>query len=158
MLLAMAIGGSPQEIRDDARRVRGWAEALDATTDQVRGGQGVRWVGVAAEKYRDRLGAHARAVGSSRTELLDLARALDHLADELEERQAAIRRAAALVEDAVDGARNALGRLWGIGRDLWSDGEKAASEAAERLIDTVGDALPPAGSPSWLDLARTIGR
>ncbi len=154
----MDIGGSPEEIRAQAARVRTWADALDGTSDDVRGGYGVRWVGVASERYRERLAEHARQVGGTREELLDLARALDHLADELEERQAAIRRAAAAVQDAVDGARRTVGRLWDVATDLWTDGERAAKRAADRVLEAVGDAAPPAGSPEWLDLAKRLGR
>lgn len=153
----MDIGGSPEEIRAEARRVRGWATALETTSGQVRKGNGVQWVGVAADRYRERLAEHARAVGGSRDEVIDLAQALETLADELEERQAAIRRAAELVEDALDSARSTLGRLGGIARDLLSDGEKAASSAAQRVLDTVGNARPPVGSPIWLDLSRSLG-
>lgn len=152
----MDIGGSPEEIRAQATRVRAWAAELEGTRDDVRSGYGVRWVGVAAERYRDRLHEHARAVADRREELLGLAHDLDALADELEERQAAIRRAAQAVQDAVDGARRTVGRLWDVATDALSDGERAARRTAERLLDTVGD-LPPLGSPRWLDLEKELG-
>lgn len=152
------IGGSPEEIRAQATRVRRWAAELDGTRDDVRRGYGVRWVGLASERYRDRLHEHARAVDERRQELLGLAASLDALADELEERQAAIRRAAEAVQDAVDGARRTVGRLWDTAVDVLSDGERAAKRAAERVLDTVGDAVPPPGSPIWLDLAKKVAR
>ncbi|WP_250448586.1 WXG100 family type VII secretion target [Actinotalea sp. C106] len=152
----MPIGGNPDEIRAEAARVRGWAESLEGTADRVRTGHGVTWVGTAGDRYRDRLREHARDVTDRRDELRDLARALDRLAEEVEERQAAIRRAAAVVEEAVDSARGTLGRLWGVGRDLWTAGEREAEAAARRVIDTVGE-LPPPGSPRWV-LLHTVLR
>lgn len=153
----MTLGGNPEEIRAEAAKVRSWAAELVDVRDDVRRGYGVEWVGVAGDRYRDRLTEHSRDVGECREELLDVARALDELADTLEERQAAIRRAAALVEDALAGARGTLNRLWDMGRDLWNDAERAAGEAAERLLDSV-DELPPVGDPRWLELADRVGR
>lgn len=155
-LPAVELGGSPEEIRAVARRVRGWAVSTDAAADRLRSGLGVQWVSTAAERFRDRLVDHTRAVHGSRDELLELARDLENLADTLEERQAAIRRAAALVEDALDGARRTLGRLWGIAREELSDAERNARRVAEEILDTVGD-TPPVGSPDWLELSRKLG-
>lgn len=153
----MPIGGNPDEIRAQAARVRTWAESLDATADDVRAGYGVTWVGVAGDRYRERLREHAQHVTDRRDELRGLARDLDRLADELEERQAAIRRAAAAVEDALDGARRTLGRLWDMGRDLWDAGEREAEAAARRVVDAVGE-LPPPGDPRWLEIAKDVVR
>lgn len=152
----MELGGSPEEIRAVARRVRAWAVSTDAAADRLRSGLGVQWSSTAAERFRDRLVEHTRAVHGSRDELLELARDLEDLADTLEERQAAIRRAAALVEDALDGARRTLGRLWGVAREELSDAERNARRVAEEILDTVGD-TPPVGSPDWLELSRKLG-
>lgn len=153
----MDVGGSPEEIRVRAAQVRAWAGELEAVRDDVRTGHGVRWVGLSAERYRDRLREHAREVQDRREQLLDLARSLDELADELEQRQAAIRRAAELVQDTVDGARRTVGRLWDVAHDLLSDGERATKRAAEHVLATVRT-TPPPGSPAWLDLAKQLDR
>ena len=154
----MALGGDPADIRAQARAVRRWAEDLTTTRDRVRTGYGTEWVGLAAERHLDRLHQHATHIDEARDELLDVARQLDDLAARLEEIQAAIRRATSIVEDTVSGARSTLGRLAGIARDLLDDGERAASQAAETVLRTVGGSLPAPGSPQWLDLARTLGR
>ena len=153
----MAIGGSPAEIRREAARVRTWADSLEGTGDRVRTGHGVEWVGPAGDRFRERLADHAADVGTSRQEELDLARALDHLADTLEERQAAIRRAQEIVEDALDGARGVLGRLGDLASDLLSDGEQAARSAARDLVRTLAS-TPPPGSPDWLNIAQRVRR
>lgn len=152
----MDITGNPEDIRERARQVRVWADRVDTTGDQVRAGYGVRWVGVAADRCRERLAERAQSIDSSRDELRDLARSLDRLADALEERQAAIRRMTSLVGDVVDGARSTLGRLGSIATDLLSEGEKIAGNTARSVLDTVGDMFPPPGSPEWLSLGTML--
>ncbi|AEE47359.1 hypothetical protein Celf_3245 [Cellulomonas fimi ATCC 484] len=129
------------------------AADLERTADAVRSGAGIEWVGVAADRYRDRLADHTRQVDEAREELLGTAAALDHLADTLEERQAAIRRAMQLVDDAVDDARRTVTRLAG---DALDDAERAAKRAAQEVLDRARS-LPLPGAPEWTSIAKTIG-
>lgn len=133
------------------------AADVDATADRVRAGAGIEWTGVAAERHRERLADHGRQVASARDELLQLAGSLEHLADTLVERQAAIRRATQLVEDAVDGARRTLGRLAGVAEDALTDAERATKRAADGVLDVARRGLPLPGAPEWSGLAKTIG-
>jgi hypothetical protein len=90
--------------------------------------------------------------------MLDAARALDTLADELESRQEAIRRAMRLVEDRVDDARRVVGRLGDLADDALTAVERGARDAARSVLRTVGDALPAPGAPDWSGLADRVGR
>ena len=153
----MALGGSPEDIRLAARRVRAHAQDVDAVAARVRSGQGVTWVGTAAERYRERLREHARAIETTRGHVDDLAVRLDELAGDLEERQRAVARATDAVEDVLSSARSTLGRLAGVVRDELTDAERQAEDAARAVLDTVREP-PPLGHPDWLDVARRLGR
>src|SRR6478736_3636320 len=144
----MTAGGDPETIRQHARRLRATAEAVARTGDRVRAGAGVEWVGVAADRYRERLAEHARRVTAAQDELLGTAGALDRLADELESRQAAIRRAMRFVED----------RLADAADDALTAAEQAARRAAHGVLGTVAGGLPSPGSPDWSGVADRIGR
>ena len=152
----MQIGGNPEELQALARRLRGWSGEVGATGDRIRAGAGVQWVSTSADRFRARLAEHASAVEAARDELSRAADLLVTLADELAERQAAIRRAAALVEDAVDEAGRSLRRLWGVAQDELSEVERATSEGAQRVLAAVGDGLPLPGAPDWLALRRKL--
>jgi|SRR6478736_1785823 len=154
----MTAGGDPETIRQHARRLRATAEAVARTGDRVRAGAGVEWVGVAADRYRERLAEHARRVTAAQDELLGTAGALDRLADELESRQAAIRRAMRFVEDRLDDARRTVGRLAGVADDALTAAEQAARRAAHGVLGTVAGGLPSPGSPDWSGVADRIGR
>ncbi|WP_431838369.1 WXG100 family type VII secretion target [Cellulomonas sp. Y8] len=154
----MTAGGDPEAIRQHARRLRATADDVARTGDRVRAGAGVEWVGVAADRYRERLAEHARRVTTARDELLGTAGALDRLADELEARQAAIRRAMQLVEDRLDDARRTVGRLAGVADDVLTAAERAARRAAHGVLGTVAGGLPSPGSPDWPGIADRIGR
>lgn len=154
----MTAGGDPEAIRQHARRLRATADDVARTGDRVRAGAGVEWVGVAADRYRERLAEHARRVTTARDELLGTAGALDRLADELEARQAAIRRAMQLVEDRLDDARRTVGRLAGVADDVLTVAEQAARRAAHGVLGTVAGGLPSPGSPDWSGVADRIGR
>ncbi len=154
----MTAGGDPEAIRQHARRLRATADDVARTGDRVRAGAGVEWVGVAADRYRERLAEHAQRVTAAQDELLGTAGALDRLADELEARQAAIRRAMQLVEDRLDDARRTLGRLAGVADDVLTAAERAARRAAHGVLGTVAGGLPSPGSPDWSGMADRIGR
>jgi uncharacterized protein YukE len=154
----MTAGGDPEAIRTHARRLRTRADDVARTGDRVRRGAGVEWAGVAAERYRERLHAHGRDVTAAHEEMLDAARALDTLADELESRQEAIRRAMRLVEDRVDDARRVVGWLGDLADDALTGAERGARDAARSVLRAVGDALPAPGAPDWSGLAERVGR
>ena len=153
----MAIGGSPENIRQEARRLRRQADDVESTAARVRSGSGVEWVGTASERYRERLRGHAREIEETRQRIVATADRLDELADTLEERQRAIARATELVEDAIGSARRTLGHLAGAVWDELTGAEKEAERAARGLLDTVRD-LPAPGHPDWLELAERVRR
>jgi len=154
----MTAGGDPEAIRQHARRVRSTAEDVARTGDRVRAGAGVEWVGLAADRYRERLAEHGQRVAAAQDQLLGTATLLDRLADELEARQAAIRRAMRFVEDRIDDARRTVHRLAGAADDVLTGAERAAREAAHRVLGTVAGGLPTPGSPDWSGVADRIGR
>ncbi len=151
------IGGDPEELHDLATRTRRWAAELDDTAAAVAQGRGVQWAGPAADRYRDRLVAHALAVEAARGEVDGLAGALDALGDALAERQAQIRRAEVFVLGIVDDARRTAERLAGVAEDILSFGERAARDTAHFVLDTVVS-LPLPGEPAWEGLAKQLGR
>jgi uncharacterized protein YukE len=153
----MAAGGDPEEIRAHARRLRTAAEGVARTGDRVRAGAGIRWAGVAAERYQARLHEHGRDVTAAQEEMLQAARALDRLAEELEDRQQAIRRAMQLVEDRLDDARRVVGRLGDLADDVLTAAERGARDAARSVLRAVGDVLPAPGAPDWSRLADRVG-
>jgi hypothetical protein len=154
----MAAAGDPEAIRVHARRVRTMAEDVGRTGDRVTSGAGIAWVGVAADRYRERLAQHGRRVASARDEILHAASVLDRLADELEARQAAIRKAMQFVEDRIADARRTVSRLGGVAEDLLTGGERAARDTARGVLGTVSGGLPPSGAPDWPALADRVGR
>lgn len=154
----MTAGGDPEAIRQHARRLRTTAEDVARTGDRVRAGSGIEWVGVAADRYRERLAQHGQRVSAAQDELLGTAAALERLADELEARQAAIRRAMQFVEDRLDDARRTVGRLGDLTDDVLSGAERAARDAARGVLGTVAGGLPTPGSPDWSGIADRIGR
>jgi ABC-type transporter Mla subunit MlaD len=151
----MAVGGDPEAIRMLARGLRTQAGDVGHTAGRVRSGQGIEWVGLAADRYRERLRERARDIDETREAVLAAAGRLDELADTLEDRQRAIARAAAEVEDALDGARRTVTRFAGAVWDDLSGAEQSAERGARRLLDTVRE-LPAPGHPDWIDLARRL--
>lgn len=58
----MTIGGDPDEIRDEARRLRHVAESTESQALTVRRGEGVHWHGRAGDRYRERLAEYSAAI------------------------------------------------------------------------------------------------
>ena len=56
------IGGDPGEVREHARRVRAWAERVDAVAAEVLQSSSVAWVSDAADRFRGELEARQREV------------------------------------------------------------------------------------------------
>lgn len=154
----MTAGGDPEAIRQHARRLRSTAEDVGRTGDRVRAGAGIEWAGLAADRYRERLAEHGRRVSAAHDQLLGTAATLDRLADELEARQAVIRRAMRFVEDRLDEARRTVDRLAGVADGLLTGAEQAARRAAHGVLGTVAGGLPTPGSPDWSGVADRIGR
>ncbi len=150
------IGGDPEDLRALATRVRRWSTELDETASAVAAGTGIDWRGAAAERYRDRLASHAVAVAAARDEVDALGASLATLADALEDRQASIRRAEALVVGLVDDARRTADRLRHVADDVLTFGERTARDAAEGVLRTVVS-LPLPGEPAWEGLAKQLG-
>ncbi len=152
----MGLGGDPDELRRMARRLREQAGEVEHTAGRVGRAEGVEWVGLSADRFRDRLREHGREIARTRRELVDASSALDHLADELEERQLAIARAMDLVEAELSAARRTVSGFAGGVWDTLTGAERAAERAARGLLDSVTH-LPSPGHPDWLDLARRMG-
>jgi ABC-type transporter Mla subunit MlaD len=152
----MALGGDPDDIRDEARRLRRVAASIESEAATVSRGQGVHWHGAAGDRYRERLARHARAIRDGAGEAGDAASELQRLADALEERQAAIRRAMNFVGDLIDSARRTINSMAGEALDALSDAERAAHDQAQRLLSSTRH-HPSPGDPAWLDLARKLG-
>jgi uncharacterized protein YukE len=154
----MAAGGDPEAIRAHARRLRTTAEEVTATRHRIAAGAGIDWTGVAAGRYRERLVDHIRRVGAAQDEMRRTADALDRLADELEARQAAIKRAMALVEDRLADARRTVDRLGGLAEDVLDGAQRAARDSAQAVLGAVRGGLPSPGLPAWSEIADRIGR
>ncbi|MGL5864417.1 MAG: WXG100 family type VII secretion target [Dermatophilaceae bacterium] len=153
----MALGGNPERIRDQARRLRSEAGEVEYTGSGVRQGEGVQWVGVAAERYRERLRDHSREIDGVRDAVEVAARRLDELADALEERQREIAQATRVVEDRLSAAKDTIGRFVGAVWDELSDLERDAERAARDVVESLAQ-LPAPGHPQWLLLAQGSGR
>lgn len=151
----MPVGGDPNAIRALARRLRTVATEVDDTGARVLRSQGVEWVGLAADRYRERLADRAREIAGTSESVDDAAARLEELATALEERQAMIAAAMAEVEDRLDGARSFLGRIGGIASDALTSAERTAANQARRLLDTVPE-VPPPGHPLWLELSTRL--
>lgn len=152
----MGMGGNPEEIRRQARLMRRHAESVADVGDRVERGHGLQWTGVASERFRDRLVREGRDLERARQTVLDAAKELDHLADVLEERQAAIRRAMDFVERELDSARSTIQRFAGEVWDTLTGAEKAVQQTAKDVLRTASK-LPPVGHPEWVTMARRLG-
>ena len=81
------IGGDPGEVREHARRVRAWAERVDAVAAEVLQSSSVAWVSDAADRFRGELEARQREVAAIAERYRTTADRLDDLAAALEDRQ-----------------------------------------------------------------------
>ncbi len=115
-------------------------------------------MGVAADRYRDRLADHARQVDRARGELVAAAAAVTHLADTLEERQAAIKKAMHFVDDAIHAASRTVERLSAQAAHTALTSSEAVAKAGAEAILGHRVRLPQVGSPDWTSLADTIGK
>lgn len=81
------IGGDPGEVREHARRVRAWAERVDAVAAEVLQSSSVAWVSDAADRFRGELEVRQREVTVIAERYRTTADRLDDLAAALEDRQ-----------------------------------------------------------------------
>lgn len=153
----MALGGNPEEIRRQARAMRRHADTVLDVSDRVATGHGVQWTGRAADRFRERLAREGQALAQTRETVLGAATELDHLAATLDERQAAIRRAMAAVEDEIERARSTISRFAGEVWDTLTGAEQNLEKAARRILGQASQ-LPPVGHPDWIQVASKMGR
>jgi ABC-type transporter Mla subunit MlaD len=146
---SVAIGGDPQDLRDTAHRMRGWADDVDADATAAMSALEVEWKSLAADAYREKLEDRRRDAMAVADSIRDAAKDVDRLADTLEERQQTLTRlleqAGKTLEDAqravADGAEDLLQGAQGLaddavqaGKDLLDDGRKLAGKLTGGLL------------------------
>ena len=128
----MPFGGSPQDLRDLATRIRHWAEEVDRDAQRVRNGHQVEWRSTAGAAFQERLGQKADETAKVADAMRDAAADLDRLADTLESRlellQHLLEQAGKSVADVEAMVRDGVTDVLGGVRDL-------ADEALSRLDD-----------------------
>lgn len=149
--------GEPAEIARQARKLRDQAQVVQELAARVESGHGVRWVGLAGDQFREKLQTESEKLRHSQEAILEAAAALENLAKELEERQAAISRAMREVEDALSSAQATAKRFASSVWDTLTGAEQTVVNQAQRIINSA-PVLPAAGDPKWLSLAETIRR
>ena len=126
----MPFGGSPQDLRDLATRIRRWADEVDRDAQRVRSGHQVEWRSTAGAAFRERLGQKADETAKVADAMRDAAADLDHLAGTLESRQELLHhlleQAGKTIEDVEAMVRDGVTDVLGGVRDL-------ADEALEKL-------------------------
>jgi ABC-type transporter Mla subunit MlaD len=152
----VALGGDPDEIRGLANMVRGYAADVAVAGRALADTAQIEWTGPAADRFHRRLDEQQADVADVRSTLMDAADALDRLANTLQARQEAIRRAMDAVNGMLSDAGDVLGGLADKALDVLSLGQREAADRARDLLDGVGS-LPPLGHPDWLDVAARIG-
>jgi ABC-type transporter Mla subunit MlaD len=145
----MAIGGDPQDLRDTARRMRGWAGDVDADASAALSALSVDWKSTAADAYREKLDDRRRDAAAVADSIREAAARLDELANTLEERQKALHdlleKAGKTIEDAqravAEGAEDLLAGAQGLaddvlqaGNDLLEDGKNLAGKLTGGLL------------------------
>jgi uncharacterized protein YukE len=142
----MAIGGDPQDLRDTARRMRGWADDVDADAASALSALDVEWKSTAADAYREKLDERRRDATAVADEIREAAKKVDELADTLEERQKTLddllekaledaqRAVAEGAEDLLAGAQNLADDALEAGKDLLDDGKKLAGKLTGGLL------------------------
>ncbi len=145
----MAIGGDPQDLRETARRMRGWADDVDADADAAYRALGVEWKSVAADAYREKLDDRRRDAIAVADSIREAARKVDALADTLEDRQRTLtdllekagktledaqRAVAEGAEDLLEGAQNLADDALEAGKDLVEGGKNLAGKLTGGLL------------------------
>ena len=145
----MAIGGDPQDLRDTARRMRGWADDVDADAASALSALSVDWKSTAADAYRDKLDARRRDATAVADQIREAATKVDELADTLEDRQKTLddllakagktledaqRAVAEGADDLLAGAQNLADDALEAGKDLVDGGKKLAGKLTGGLL------------------------
>ena len=146
--------GEPRKIREVAERLERRADALRAEADALHtASEEIAWVSVAADRMR----GHAR---DRRDELVQVAREYDEAARKVREHAAEVQRlidliaaierqVRAIVSEAIDRVKDAVGAVVDGIRDALSPGD----EEDKRLAETE---LPPPGHKEWLDMPDQV--
>lgn len=145
----MAVGGDPQDLRDTAHRMRGWADDVDADAAAALSALRVEWKSVAADAYRDKLDERRRDAEAVADDIREAARKIDELADTLEDRQQTLsdllekagktledaqRAVANGAEDLLDGAQGLANDAIEAGKDFVEGGKKLAGKLTGGLL------------------------
>jgi uncharacterized protein YukE len=126
----VAIGGDPQDLRDTAHRMRGWADDVDADARSALAALGVEWHSLAADAYREKLDDRRRDAAAIADGIRDAARAVDRLADTLEDRQQTLGR---LLEQAGKTLEDAQRAVADGADDLLQGARSLVDDTLERL-------------------------
>ena len=152
----MALGGDPDRLRDLARDLRREAGELEQVRIRVMNTPDSEWTGSAGERYRDRIVTYGLDLDGTKDGLHDTARAMDDLAQTLQERQRAIAIAMSSVMGALRDAESTINRFAGMLLDSLTDSEKGLIANARAFLDRTPD-LPAEGDPEWTAIAKKLG-
>jgi uncharacterized coiled-coil DUF342 family protein len=146
--------GEPRRIREVAERLERRAEELRTEADALHvASEEIAWVSVAADRMR----AHAR---ERRDELVQVAREYDEAARAVRAHAAEVQRlldlisaierqVRAIVSEAIDRVKDAVGKVLNGLKDALTPGD----EEDRRLAETP---LPPPGHKDWLDMSDRV--
>lgn len=81
------LGGHPADLRRHASSLRRWADSVADQSVALRQGEQVEWRSTAGDAFRGLIEADVGLLDRVSHQIRDAARAFDHLADTLQERQ-----------------------------------------------------------------------
>lgn len=116
----MGFGGSPEDLRDDARRLRTLAERVEAESVEVFAGLDLGWRSTAADQLTTRLIERRGDALAVIERIEELAAQFDELADTLAERQAVM---TALLDRAREAGEDIVEGIGEVGRTIWEHPE-----------------------------------
>jgi septal ring factor EnvC (AmiA/AmiB activator) len=146
--------GEPRKIREVAERLERRGDALRAEADALHtASEDIAWVSVAADRMR----GHAR---DRRDELVQVAREYEEAARKVREHAAEVQRlldliaaierqVRAIVSEAIDRVKDAVGNVISGIQDALSPGD----EEDKRVAETP---MPPPGHKDWLDMPEHV--
>ncbi len=102
----MAIGGDPDDLRQHATSLRGWADSVDDEAERLRTGESVEWESTAGDAFRRLIDGDVSRVTAVAGHLRDAADRLDDLAATLTDRQQWLEDVRAKVEAGIDTAEH----------------------------------------------------
>lgn len=140
--------GDTTVIRGLARVLREQAADIRSEADRLVGQcDAVHWKGLAADAMRRRTREHASALRRSAALHEDAADALDHHAHEVDRLKDLIALIERKVHGLIEGARD---RLADIGRGIIDGLKHVLPDAGDELLDRF--VPPPPGNKAWLDV------